>query len=160
MLDSTKKNAYNIIGSKIFRKKIFFFEILQKVNLQKWLLITLQTLKIPVVLKSSNNPIQIFFSLLPRSTAITFYAIPYSLYARSTVLINIFSFSTFLGVLYVTANRISTNIQTMMTKQRGWIPILNHTVSPSGRNREDGYPSSIILSVHQGETERMDTHPQ
>ena len=25
MLDSTKKNAYNIIGSKIFRKKFFFF---------------------------------------------------------------------------------------------------------------------------------------
>ena len=25
MLDSTKKNAYNIIGSRIFRKKIFFW---------------------------------------------------------------------------------------------------------------------------------------
>ena len=25
MLDSTKKNAYNIIGSKIFRKKKIFF---------------------------------------------------------------------------------------------------------------------------------------
>ena len=25
MLDSTKKNAYNIIGSKIFRKKFFFW---------------------------------------------------------------------------------------------------------------------------------------
>ena len=25
MLDTTKKNAYNIIGSKIFRKKFFFW---------------------------------------------------------------------------------------------------------------------------------------
>ena len=32
----------------------------------------------------------------------------------------------------------------MMTKQRGWIPILKQTVSPTGRNREDG---SVFIKV-------------
>ena len=45
----------------------------------------------------------------------------------------------------VTANPCSTNVQSycqsIRAKQRGRIPFPNLTVSPSGRNRGEGYPS-------------------